>query len=275
MSNALQLLLDRAVANTKFKMQKLDHARTDDLVELTQNTQALFLASKDLRTIATAIGHGISTPLKGLAALATAQAVSPSGLRRRYPVEIIEPLTQLNNGDSVDAKGLVDSLESLLAADLLSIDERLDHSIESAFGAASPSALVKELVQRRLIASLPRFSELLKDPSWTVNVTPSPMASVRKDDAYTLLGEIFHTLSFAETATEYRAWTGLGGATASLEWEGGPSIDQVLAIIMPLENDGVLLRGVRGLWLRDFDAAMTSLTWSHNGTTVNLRLIRA
>lgn len=126
-----------------------------------------------------------------------------------------------------------------------------------------------------LIAGLPKLSELLKDPAWKVSADVRPTDSPKTDIPYALLGMIFHALSFAETETAYRAWTAAGGKAASIEWEGGPSIDQVLAILMPLENDNALVQGIQGLRLKRFDATTTVLEWNHGSKTVDVRLIRS
>lgn len=273
-STALQLLLDRAFENAEFQLRQLSQVPKHDLVEIAKYSHALQMAAKDVRTLATAVAHGLGAPQTSLGAMAAAQSVTPSGLRRRYPTDILKPLAQLVEGGPVDVKSLIDSLDSLMPGDLLGIDEHLDYSIESAYGAQVPGTFLRELMPRQLAASLPRLSEILKDPKWKVSSELPPLMSYRSDATYRLLGEVLYHLSAAGTETPYRAWIDAGGRTPSIEWGGGPSIDQVLAMIIPLEEHGEIQTGIRGLRVKRFSATVTFLESNRGTENVDLRLMR-
>lgn len=276
MSPTILLLLQRAISNVRLKEAAMQELSADDLVNVVGRAHAVVTAAKDLRTIATAIAHGLTRPRPDLGSLAAVQSVSPSGLRRRYSVEILEPLGQLAREEEVNVPQLLGTFDSLAAGDLIGISECLDDAIESTYGRVSPTELVKEEVEGRKVDDLPRLSTLLKDASWEVD-SHSNGIDVNNDKALThqLIGQALVSLSDAVPTTAFRPWTGLGGTSASIEWVAGPSIDQALAILLPMKFDGQFTHGIPSLWADRADANMAYLVWLVGETRVKLRLIRA
>lgn len=275
-STPLGRLLFRAVTNVHLKVESLRQVSTDDLVELASRGHAVAMAAKDLRTLATAIAHGIVEPRPDLGALAAVQAVTASGLRRRYPAQLLKPLTQLACDHDVNAAQLFDAFESLTASDLLGVSAKLDQAIETTFGRIPPSSLVKREISKNIVDDLPRLSELVNNPSWELASTENrEPRNRRKALAFQLVGEALVNLSGSVRDVNFRGWTGLGGTTSSIEWEAGPSIDQVLAVLLPMKLDGILAHGIRGLKLERSDASMAHLIWTYDSSNVKLRLIRA
>ncbi|WP_125188116.1 hypothetical protein [Brevibacterium aurantiacum] len=274
-SSTIDKLLERAIANALARAKELEAVSPNDLIQAAKFSHALVEAAKDVRTLATAFAHGVEEPRPDLGALAAGQGVTASGLRRRYPDSIREPLADLDREESVDSIALLRSLVSLEAPDLLGIHGELDRSLETDFGSLSPSQLVGENISRLKLTELPRLSDLLNDQAWSISTETPSNTSKDVESAYSLTGRLFHALAAGETYAAYRIWIGIGGGTVTIEWTGGPTIDQTLPLILPLAKNGALVQGIVGLALKRFDATATDLRWKTDAHSINVRLFRS
>lgn len=253
---------------------ELQHVDPHNPSEIAASAHAIVTAAKDLRAVATAVSHSLQRPRPDLVALASAQQVSPSGLRRRYNSAVVPPLAKLMQGDSPDAKMLIDNLESLVPGDLLGMNPLLDKAIEDAFGRNSLTETGSRALEARIQGDVPRLSELLADPDWVLDEDSPPASNVAKQHALELLGEVIINLTNASPSTAFRGQLGAGGSGANISWKADISMDQALSALVPLRYKGNAVGGLRGLSIVNSDATVAYLSRTNGTTPVQLRLIR-
>ncbi|MGX5694807.1 hypothetical protein ACWKWP_01300 [Agromyces soli] len=198
--------------------------------------QRLVDLGQSARAILTAYAHAIQMPRPNLTALAAAQEVSPSGLRRRYDEVTVEAITGLLEGRP-NLEAVRKSTHGLEDRELFGVSRELDEILLEA-GVDRPSGSFEE----SSTVDIPAAPFLGDVEEWLAQGPVSDDEAYWRErlqgDATMLLGRLVATMRGLLSSSKWTDGWVDSQNVVKYEWAGGAHISQVLACILPQRAPG-------------------------------------
>ncbi|MFF2273566.1 hypothetical protein ACFVTX_14905 [Agromyces sp. NPDC058136] len=240
--------------------------------------QRLVDLGQSTRAILTAYAHAVQTPRPNLTVLATAQEVSPSGLRRRYDEATVEAIRGLLEARP-NLEAVRKSTRGLDDRELFGVSRELDEILLEA-GVDRPTGSLEESIAIDIPAA-PFLGDV------EALVAQGPVGEDEgywrdhlQNDATMLLGRLVATLRGLLSSSSWTdGWVDPSQSVVKYEWAGGAHISQVLASILPQRAPGTKPSehpesGIFGLRLVEARENHAELVWFANDHEIKLILRR-
>lgn len=233
-----------------------------DTVEAVRRTHRLVASATALRSLLSAHGHSVEEPAPKYSELAAAQEVSPSGIVRRYNADMADALRNYDKSARA-LQRILDATPSISASELVGLDDELDELLFEL--GAIPE---RGRASTRTLTPV-TLKDLLKPANAEVN-TIKERAKI--DDlnanAARTLGHLMNALrSLLSNADWADQWISGPSTGVVIEWKGGPSIDEALAVLCPVAIDGTHASGVQALLIGEQTQHFARLTYATDPET--------
>lgn len=231
-------------------------------VEAVRRTHRLVASATALRSLLSAYGHAVEEPAPKYSELAAAQEVSPSGIIRRYNADMADALR--NYDKSAQAlQRILETTPNIPASELVGLDNELDELLFEL--GAIPE---RRHASTRTLTPV-TLKDLLKPDDAEVNRTKE---RAKIDDlnanAARTLGHLMNALrSLLSNAEWVDQWISGPSTGVVIEWKGGPSIDETLAVLCPVTIDGTHVSGVQALLIGEHTQHFARLTYATDPET--------
>lgn len=236
-------------------------------VDAVGRAHRIVTASTALRALLTAYGHAVEDPAPKFSALAAAQAVSPSGIVRRYNIDTAEALRTYDSTPQA-LRRLLGTIPSIAESELVGLDSGLDTLLFEL------GVIPERTTATKRFLSPTTLKEILSSEGAKIDTTPKRAAidDLNANTARTL-GHVMNALRTLLSRADWSdQWISGPKAGVVIEWRGGPSIEEVLALLCPVSINGTSTTGIQGLELHEQTNHFAHLTYvTDPPTAVQLR----